>query len=298
LRVHVSDEPGDDALRDGSCILEADIGPPFDGSMSMTQFCTNFGVTINGAIPDETDTDAHRYADLTGQMTFWKAHLNRVTIETSRKIVGIAWSAFPDALLVKPITNDQFKLERLALTNPTRIDTTNIWLIDGPSRLSEINTNPEDYILPKLDQLQISISFSSWKYPAPKYTSQLGLAEEELGRTFFVPGERNMPKEIELTYDSLSFSASFRKEDQYARGALESLGEAISQQLPVTSLERVDLVTGKTLGQIDRPIDPVVVEWCSTSADRWLSIMRDTRNGPWIGVRPVRARTWHSPRVA
>jgi hypothetical protein len=88
----------------GNCILDADIGPPFDGSMSLTQFCANFGVTVNGIIPDETAPDAHRYANLTGQTTFWKAHLNRITIDTARKIVAKAWSAFPNALLVKPRT--------------------------------------------------------------------------------------------------------------------------------------------------------------------------------------------------
>ncbi|MEP0248111.1 MAG: hypothetical protein ABJD83_09195, partial [Roseobacter sp.] len=202
LRVHVGYEPGDDALRDGNCILDADIGPPFDGSMSLTQFCANFGVTVNGIIPDETDPDAHRYTNLTGQTTFWKAHLHRITIDTARKIVAKAWSAFPNALLVKPITNDKFKLERLELTTPERIDTSSVWLIDGPSLLTEIDINPEDGILPKSNQLQVSIAFSSWQYPAPKYTSQLRQAEEELGQTFFVPGERNMPNEIALATDA------------------------------------------------------------------------------------------------
>lgn len=138
LRVYVGNEVGDDALRDGNCILEADIGPPFDGSMSLTQFCTNFGVTINGTIPDEADPEAHHYANLTGQTTFWKANLSQITIETARKIVAKAWSAFPNALLVKPITNDKFKLERLELTTPERIDTLHVWLIDGASLLTEI----------------------------------------------------------------------------------------------------------------------------------------------------------------
>lgn len=287
LRVHVGYEPGDDALRDGNCILDADIGPPFDGSMSLTQFCANFGVTVNGIIPEETDPDAHRYANLTGQTTFWKAHLNRITIDTARKIVAKAWSAFPNALLVKPITNNKFKLERLELTTPERIDTRHVWLIDGPSLLTEIDINSEDGILPKSNQLQVSIAFSSWQYPAPKYTSQLRQAEEELGQAFFVPGERNMPNEIALATDALSLSASIPKEDQVKRDALASLGEMISQQLPVTQLERIDLTTGKHIDYIDRPIDPVITNWCNSSADRWTAVIREQRNGPWIGVRPA-----------
>lgn len=287
LRVYVGDEPGDDALRGGNCILDADIGPPFDGSMSLTQLCANFGVTVNGIIPDETDPDAHRYANLTGQTTFWKAHLNRITIETARKIVAKAWSAFPNALLVKPITNDKFKLERLELTTPERIDTLHVWLIDGPSLLTEIDVNPEDGVLPNSNQLQISIAFSSWQYPAPKYTSQLRQAEEELGQTFFVPGERNMPNEIALATDGLSLSASFPTEDQIKRDVLANLGRTISQQLPTIKLERVDLATGKPIGYIDKQLDPVIADWCTSSMDRWVAVIREKRNGPWIGVRPA-----------
>ncbi|TCS48220.1 hypothetical protein EDD52_1574 [Primorskyibacter sedentarius] len=287
LRVHVANEPGDDALRDGDCILEADIGPPFDGSMSLTQFCTNFGVTVDGIVPDETDPHAHRYANLTGQMTFWKANLSQITIETARKIVGKAWSVFPNALLVKPVTNEKFKLERLELTTPERIDTLSVWLIDGPSLLTDIETSPEDYVLPSKDQLQISISFSSWQYPAPKYTSQQREAEKELERKFYVPGEKNMPKDIELATDGISLSACFPKEDQTTKNALTRLGEAIAQLLPLTSLERIDLATGDPIDVIKRPIDPVILDWCNSGEDRWVAIIREKRHSPWIGVRPA-----------
>ncbi|MEP0407177.1 MAG: hypothetical protein ABJD74_08210 [Roseibium sp.] len=108
-----------------------------------------------------------------------------------------------------------------------------------------------------------------------------------MGQTFFVPGERNMPNEIALATDALSLSASIQKEDQVKRDALASLGEMISQQLPVTQLERIDLAKGKHIDYIDRPIDPVIINWCKSSADRWTAVIREQRNGPWIGVRPA-----------
>lgn len=287
LRIYVGDKPGVEAFRDGTCILEADIGPPFDGSMSLTQFCTNFGVTINGDIPAETDPDAHRYKDLSGRTTFWYADLSKITIDTARKIISEAWSSLPNALLVKPIISKEYKLERLEPTTPERIDTSYVWLIDGPSLMTEIDTSPKEYILPKADQLQISIHFSSWQYPSPMYTSRLSQAVEELGRTFFVPGERNMPKELELTTDSLSLGARFPKEDQGKRDALTRLGKTISQQLPVTTLERVDLATGNSIDRFDTPLDPVIVNWCNSGVDRWVAIDRENRNAPWIGLRPA-----------
>jgi hypothetical protein len=55
----------------------------------------------------------------------------------------------------------------------------------------------------------------------------------------------------------------------------------------VTQLERIDLATGKHIDYIDRPIDPVIINWCNSSADRWTAVIREQRNGPWIGVRPA-----------
>ncbi|GIT93321.1 hypothetical protein JANAI62_37280 [Jannaschia pagri] len=294
LRVHVAHEPGDDALDDGECILEAEIGPPFDGTMSLTQFCTNFGVTVEGGIPEETDPEAHLYANLTGQTTFWKVHLHRITIETSRKIVDKARSAFPNALLVKPIyvkpePHEGLVLDRVELTTPEKLDTASVYLIDGPSLLTDIEVSPGEGILPKSGQLQISASFSSWQYSLEHHMALLPMAEKELGQTFYVPGkQKDLPKEIELITDSLNMSASFTKDDETTRGKLASLGEAISQLIPPTNLERIELETGNRIDYIDRPIDPVVVEWCKSGQNRWISIMRENRNGPWIGVRPTK----------
>lgn len=288
LRVHVARAPGTDAVYDGTCILAAEIGPPLDGSMSLTQFCATFGVTINGTVPEETDPDAHRYSNLTGQITFWQAHLSQITIETARSIVAKACSLFPDALLVKPVRNDRYRLERLELTTPEGIDTLNVWLVDGPALLTEIEHRPEEGVMPRSDQLKISIIFSSWQYPAPIYTSPLRQAVEDLGRKYFVPGECNMPKEMELATDSLSVTASFATGDQAKRDALASLGDAISRQLPMSRLERVDLATGDVVGEIERPIDPVILRWCDAGSDRWISITREHRSGPWVGIRPAR----------
>ena len=165
LRVHVGKQTGDHALDDGHCILETEIGTTYDGTISLTQFCTNFGVTVNGIIPEETDPEARRNADLTGQTTYWEGYLRQVTIETSQKILREACLALPNALLVKPVVNDAFKLERLELTVPEQIDTFDVWLVDGPSVVTDIATTPEDYVLPNNDHLQNSLGFASWKYP-------------------------------------------------------------------------------------------------------------------------------------
>ena len=288
LRVHVGKQLGDDALRCGDCILEEEIGPPFDGAMSLSQFCDNFGVTVNGSVPAETDPEAHRYKDLTGQTTFWDAHVSRVTVETSRKFVGRAWSCFPNALLVKAVTDSQFSLERLQLTTPSTIDTLCVWMVDGPSLTSEIKTHPTEYILPKSGQLQISISYSAWKYPVPKYTGQVKIAEQALNKVLYVAGERDTPDKHALCTDSLSFHAAFPTEDRGSRASLERLSELLRQELPQTIVDRIDLATGQIVGQLTRPLDPVIVRWCATEPHRWISVLKDTKDGPWIGIRPAK----------
>ncbi len=260
LRVDVGKQPGDDALRDGHCNLETQIGTTYDGTISLTQFCTNFGVTVNGIIPDETDPDARRNGDLTGQTTYWEGYLRQVTIETSRRILREARSILPGALLVRPVLNKAYKLERLEEISPERADYSSIWLINGPSGLAEINIDPDFGVLPKRDQILIGINCTIWQYPATNCTSLKRQAEKDLGRTFFVPGERGMPEAIALATVTLSVHSNFPKENRMSRDVLSSLGEAILRLLPLTRMERINLVTGDVIDRVEHPIDPSIVE--------------------------------------
>ncbi len=287
LRVHVANKPGDDALDDGQCILQTQIGTRYDGTMSLTQFCTNFGVTVNGIIPEETDPEARRNADLTGQTTYWEGYLRQITIETSRRILSEACSTFPEALLVRPVLNDAYKLERLETTTPEQIDYWNAWLINGPSALAEVSIDPEFGVLPNSDQILVAISFSLWQYPAPRYTSQKRQAEADLGRTLFVPSERGMPEDIALATDTLSLSASFPKENHVVREDLAALGEAIEKLLPATQMECINLVSGDVIDRVEHPVDPAIVEWCSYGNNRWVAVTREKPNSPWVGIRPA-----------
>ncbi|WP_420862727.1 hypothetical protein [Algirhabdus cladophorae] len=102
LAVHVATTIGQDAL-DGRCVLQVDIGGVYDGTISLTQFCRHFGVTVNGAIPGETDPKADRLTDFTGQTTYWEVHLDQTMDQTSRAIVSKACAVFSQAMLVQPI---------------------------------------------------------------------------------------------------------------------------------------------------------------------------------------------------
>lgn len=288
LRVLVANVPGIRAVDDGQCILQTQIGTQYDGTISLTQFCSTFGVTVYGIIPKETNPQAHRNADFTGQTTYWEGHLAQITIETSRRILIEACRTLPDALLVRPVVNDANKLERLEATTPEQIDYRHAWLITGASGMAEINIDPEFGVLPAPDQLVVEIQFSPWQFPVPRFTRLTRHAETDLGCTLFVPGERGMPEDIALTTDTLSMNSRFRKSDEVTRNQLAELGEAISRLIPPTNLERIDLKTGSPIDYVDRPIDPVIVDWCNSAENRWISITRNDRDGPWIGERPTR----------
>ena len=186
---------------------------------------------------------------------------------------------------MRPVLNEAYELERLEVTSPERVDYSNTWLINGPSGLAEINIDPEFGVMPTSDQLLIAIICTLWQYPAPMYTSQKRQAEQDLGRTFFVSGERGMPEDLALTTDTLSLHSSFPKGNRVARDVLASLGEAIERLLPVILVERINLVTDDIIDRIEYRIDPAIVEWCNSGAERWIAITREGRDSPWIGVR-------------
>lgn len=288
LSVHVATKPGDDALDDGTCILQTQIGTRYDGTISLTQFCTNFGVTINGVIPEESDPEARRNADLTGQTTYWEGYLRQITIETSRRILNETCSTFPGALLVRPILNKAYQLERLEATSPEQVECWNVWLINGPSALAEIKIDPEFGVMPKSDQLLVAIRCNLWEYPAPRYTSAKRLAEQDLGRRFLVPGERGMPEDVALATDTLSLHAGFPNENHVAQKTLATLGDGILKLLPVARMERINLATGDVIDRVEHRIDPAIVEWCNSGEGRWVAVVREKRHSPWIGVRPVK----------
>lgn len=288
LSVDIGKERGDDAIG-GSRILEADIGPVFDGSISLTQFCKFFGVTINGNIPTESDSDADHYTDFSGQTTYWRAYLERVTKETSYKLFNAVLETFPSGLLVSVETDEKYRLKRLVEVDASSVADHSVWLIDGAESISEIETSTSRYILPKLGQLQLSINFDLWKRPKPYYSSMgLERASKELGRTLIEAGIRGLPEEDEIAYSTFRLTTEFPSSDELWRERLDGLGNRLQQFLPPTKLERVELDTGNVLSDLVRPLDPALVEWCEGGEDRWISILRDHRDGPWLGLRPAK----------
>jgi hypothetical protein len=287
LRVHVADVPGKNAYNSPPN-LEIEVGPVLDGSLSLSGFCRYFGVTVNGQIPAETDPEAYRYADLSGQSTFWDANFEHVTDETSRKILAACLDTIPGALLIQADFNDRYEIERLIEVNPDEIKGHSIHLVVGSFSPKEIATGPLNEFLLKEGQWEIIANFPLWQFPEPRYTSHGQVAaSKELGRDLIEVGMRGMPKGAELAVSYLTLAATFPTSQKTIRTVLSRLGELLASLLPQTKLENVDLSNGKVISEREEPLDPAIARWCSMGEDRWLKICKDGRKSPWIGVRPA-----------
>lgn len=287
LTVDIAKKKGMSVFDDARRVLDADIGPPYDGSMSLAQFCEIFGVTVNGSLPEESDPTASTNTDLTGETTYWNHALIAVTIQTSREILQKCHASLPGALLVQPIFNEEYQLERLVSVQPLTIEASSVFLVDGASQITEIPTSQSFVIMPKLGQLQISIRYSAWKYPRPKY----GMVGEnhisrDLGRPVFEAGYKNVPDDIAITTDRLSMSASFPTADSASYTKLLRLETLIDGFFEETQLEKIDLVGGERLGEWTKPIDQALATWCQNGPNRFLAVSKDDREGPWLGIRP------------
>lgn len=286
LMVYVARWYGDDPLRDGDCVLEANIGPPYDGSISLAQFCRLFGVTINGAAPDETDPEACRNVDFTGATTYWRGGPDYVTEPTSRRILAACHGRFEGALLVQPRLTEEFALDRLIEISPDNVDQHFVWLTFGAGAVADLPIHPEEYLIERSGQLHIEISYNLWRWRNIPYEGpNAGEAARELGRPVIIPTTKDDLMNEALPHRGMWFRAEFPTDDADSRDRLAAIGEAVSQFVPKTSLERIDLESGETVSRLVRRLDPIIVDWINASEDRWMTVLRE--RGRWIGVRPA-----------
>lgn len=286
LSVDIANAPGEEAL-DGTRVLDVMIGPPLDGTMSMHQFCRDFGVTINGATPIEIDSFADRYSDLTGRTTFAEAVRGWVTLPTSKRMLAACRDHFPAAFLVAPELDDRYHCKRLIEVAAETVMENAVWLVDGAARLADIDSRPERYILPKAGQMQMQITHDLWKHPPPKFSSWfLQQAQKDLGKVLIAAGSKGMLHADGLAYGTFRLLTEFATADTARRDQLESLGDRLLHFLPMTCVQKIDLRNNDVLLEQTVPLDPVVVEWCRADDNRWRSILREEGAVPWIGVRP------------
>lgn len=287
ISLRIGKRAGEDALATPP-LIDAKVGPDFDGCLSLHQFCRHFGVRVNGALPAETDKAALRYTDLSGQTTYWRSDLPQVTHQTSRALLAACQRALPDALMVQPVLDEKFRVLRLQAVTPAQVQAATIWLVQGAKRPEDIPTDPSEYVLPQRGQIQINIHYRGWQWPGLRQHQGIhAQACKDLGRALLVPSALDATGNTALPLESFHLKADFETKDTGTRQMLLTLAKALAGCMPVTTLEHVDLRTGAVVETLQQPLDPLVARWVQAQTDRWIYVRGDTREGPWIGLRPA-----------
>ncbi|CUH46096.1 hypothetical protein RUA4292_00260 [Ruegeria atlantica] len=222
--------------------------------------------------------------------------MDRITLETSRVILKVCTQAFPNAILVRPVLDEKFRLKELAEVT-TDVTDDGVWLIDGTTSVADKKTCPSRYVLPTEGQLQIHLRFNLWKWPRPRYSQRsCEIASQDLGRKLIVAGLSGMPKDEEVAFSSFQISTQFPTSDFAARAGLSVLGDALKAVLPEAGLKQVNLDTDQVVATFTQPLDLALYQWCKSGPNRWLEVTRESGDGPWLGVCPECPR--HITRAA
>lgn len=256
--------------------------------MTATQFCEFFGVTVNGVIPRETNPERERFTDFSGKTTYWNGHLGGITSDTARKVLEAAQATFPDALLVQPVLDEHHRLSHLQQIAPDQCDSFVSFLVHGATSLNEIDTCPANYVLPSKNQLHIHFSFPTWQWPKARLSNPaLAAIQKETGTTVYQVGIARQKDVEELATNTLQISTSFPCHDHATRHRLTELEANIRALFPETTVESVDMISCNAISETKELLDPEITRWCANGPNRWVSVGRNSRDGPWIGRRPT-----------
>ncbi|MEP4198767.1 MAG: hypothetical protein ABJL99_24340 [Aliishimia sp.] len=265
LSIKVARTPTEGA-HSGVNILNIELGPPLDGTISAQQI-----ISLTGLVVDELDegrlTKLEAERDLSGATTFYTTHGISATTEGAIKFLSLLHSTFPRCQITE-ITWSQHEGRN--------------------ERLLELGERPNETVLEiRLDNdcPVISLQFSRFKYDFPGYGRPDGDAEfsKEAGRKIETVGSFGCA----VKYDSLSISSAFCSDDVPARMWLEQLDSKIADCFPVTKYAPHDLGSGEKIA--DEPWklqeDPAIAEWVQTVSNRFRYVTRKGRGSPLIGYR-------------
>ncbi|WP_238364781.1 hypothetical protein [Mesobacterium pallidum] len=248
------------------------------------------GVTINGALPEETDPDATHYKDLNGGTTHWVLGAERITIKTSRAILAGCQAEFPELLLIARIHGENFRVQGLREVTPKSLDDHFVSLVFGVKDAASVAFTADHGVVSSGRQMAVSVAYNHWKHPEPLYSISYGgppSVTDQLGRSISIAGTKDAPEKDLIAASAMTFRASFPAGDAIRRAQFERIGKVVDRHLPVTRLARVDLASGAVLGNLDRPLDQELTRWCEADPDRWIAVHRERPGRPWIGIRPA-----------
>lgn len=281
---------------DSDVLFEQQVGPPYDGQMSLSQFCTHFGATVNGQIPCENDRDAPSYTDFSGHTTYWTCGLSRMTEQTGTELLQTCLDTFPGAFLVESVldADDQYKVDHLTLVDPSAIQNPGTYIAVGARTVEDINFNWNGPGHPEDGQLCLEVRFDCWGKAEWLFThSDAHVAAKELQVSVFTPGGKfeGAPEGTEIKTSEFRISTAFSANRTYLKETLEKLGNRLAAFRQSFLLQKVDVATGEILGEFRQDLDPDQHEWCRQGPNRWLDVVPERSNNRWVGIRPATAQS-------
>lgn len=268
LSINVANAPREKA-QSGVEVLNVELGPPLDGSISAQQLISLTGLTVDGVDESQLLPQAEVERDLSGATTFYGAHEVSATNHGAFVFLERLWSAFPSCQVTEITWSQQ----------------------EGRhERLLERGELPKETFL----EIQlgkgcpaISLQFSRFKYDFPghgrpdgdsKYSNEAGRKIETVGSF-----------DCAVKYHSLSLSTEFRTGDVAAQDWIEQLDSMLADCFPETDYLPHDLSSGEVISGEPWKLqdDPAISEWVRAVSNRFRYVRREGRGSPLIGYRCV-----------
>lgn len=262
LTIDVAKEPGGDALI-GDCVLDVQLGPIYDGAISVTQFLKLTGLTVDHPMPDDGWSGE---LDLSGATTFWRSAGLPTTAAGAREVLAEVQRASERG--VEIIAQDGQETRRLLARG------------EAPSAMHIEETLASGGTV-------VRMTYSRFKFDFPGYGAEG--ADEKLSEQIGVSVSTAGSRSSDLKYDSLLLSADFATRDTTSRKALEILGDAIAKIYPRVEYVQVDPVSGDRMGpttQVFRE-DHHIRDWVAANPRRFRKVGMDRATGKYFGLRPI-----------
>lgn len=294
LSVTIANEPGVDAVDQGTRVLDIQIGPPLHGGMTLGQLCRYAGITINGSCPSyPTPTEIREASsvDLSGAMTFYNVWLNSSYL-TQKRFIGAAIETFPNLTLVQPNFENRrgkHKLKDWSIcecVEDLTSDQSDMLFGQRPTKgvlASFQNFGPSEGNYPH--GLGVRVSTEGFQYAIHKYAKfDAERIHKSMGKTIFVAGQTD-----DCLYGTFALSASFRTNNEAHRTLLARFDSLLDAFFPKHQVAHFDLVSGarEAIEGYCMHFDPEIVAWADGKDDRWLSVSNagDNQAPRFVGVR-------------
>ncbi len=263
LTIDVASQPGEKARKDDN-VLDVQLGPPLDGSISIGQLMTLSGLRVSHR-PDHQVSFEER--DLSGATTFWETLGLSATKAGAENLLATLWHEFPN-----------FQVSEVSWSHPTGREERPLADGEKPSEtLLELTLGS--------GSPNIFLSYSRFKYDSPGFGRSDADSRHsvEVGREI----ENVGGFACEVKYENLRISSEFPTEDALSRTWLEQLDRILDTLFPEVEYTAVDLTTGVSVA--DKPLktqdDPAICEWVRAKPNRFRYITRRHVGGPLIGYR-------------